>query len=82
MLSDRLQDLVQVQAGDHWNGKPKAETEGDPVAQSLTQFSAATLECLVTRPDALKSGDFTPIGSFIFNDLLDSPLHRFVNQFG
>jgi hypothetical protein len=73
---------VEVPAGDLRNFQTQAETQGDPVAEGLAQFSLTPGEVFVPRPNPLASGYFTPITAVVFDDLIDGYLHRGVKVAG
>jgi len=48
-----LRDLVQIDAAEHGNRHPEAQSERHPVAERFPEFSLTSHQGCMTRPDSL-----------------------------
>ena len=73
-------DLIQVEPGDLGYFQTQTEPKSDPIAQSFPQFALTARQGFLLGPNALKSGDFTPIASIVFNENVAGYFHRHVKE--
>src|SRR5208282_6514440 len=66
---DRQAYTIKVQAADLGDIESKAQPQGYPIAQRLTEFALASRQGLMLRPHPLKTRDLTPVGVVVLDDL-------------
>ena len=75
-----VSDLIQVEPGDLGYFQTQTEPKGDPIAQGFPEIALTARQGFLLGPNALKSGDFTPMASIVFDDFVAGDFDRQVKD--